>query len=369
MKKNTPVVLKILKRTTIALFILVAVAFLILWYLSPAKTSPITDAKGQPIPNSIAVIEQPVIGGIEQSLIIRGENTNNPVLLFVHGGPGMSTFPFIKEQFKEMEKLFTICYWDQRGAGKSYSGNIPPESMTLDQFKQDGVEVSQYLIKKFNQQKIYLLGHSWGAYLGSFIIHEHPELYHAYIGIGQVANTPLSEQRSYDFIMGEAKKRNDRKTLATLGSLRIPTAASSSQEWYDYLWIERQLAFEYGAARYGVKRTISHLVKPLLLCREYSISDKLNYQPGIKFSTLHLWKEMVAKNPAELLTTQTIPVYIFQGVHDHQTDFGVAKDYFDHLQAPLKRFYAFEFSAHNPHLEEFYTFKHIIQTEVLGKKD
>ncbi|WP_315821454.1 alpha/beta hydrolase [Paraflavitalea speifideaquila] len=241
--------------------------------------------------------------------------------------------------------------------------------MTLDQFTADGVEVSRYLLQKFNQQKIYVLGHSWGSYLASFMIHEHPELYHAYLGIGQVANTPLSEQRGYEFVVGEAKKRNDQEALKKLVTLKTPTQASSNQEWYDYLWIERQLVFQYGGARYGVDRKISDLVKPLLNCREYSIADKLNYQPGIKFSTLHLWKEMVIKNPASLLTEQQIPVYIFQGKHDHQTDFGVAKDYFDQLKAPVKKFYAFEQSAHVPHLEEYDSFIKIIQTDVLGNKN
>jgi pimeloyl-ACP methyl ester carboxylesterase len=369
MKKASSLVFKVLKRIAIAVLSLIVIAFALVLYMSPGKTSPILDARGQVMPNSIATIEQRVIGGVAQSLIIRGENKDNPVLLFVHGGPGMSTFPFIKEQFKGMEKLFTICYWDQRGAGKSYAKNIPPESMTLDQLTADGVEVSRYLAQKFHKQKIYILGHSWGTFLASFIIHKHPELYEAYIGIGQVADTYLAEQRSYQFVLTEAQKRNDQKTVTELQQLKIPAPDASSQEWYDYLWIERQKVFNYGGARYGVDRKVSDLVKPMITCREYTISNKINYQTGLTWSMHHLWKYMMINNLALKLPEQQIPVYIFQGIHDHQTDFWIAKDYFDSLHAPLKRFYAFEHSAHSPHVEEYAAFEKIIRTDILGKKE
>lgn len=365
MQKDISPVSRVLKRIAVALLGLLATAFLVLLYMSPGTTSPIVDTSGHTMPNSIAIEEQPVIGGIEQNLIIRGENINNPVLLFVHGGPGMSTFSFIKDQFKGMEKLFTICYWEQRGAGRSYSGKIPPESMTLDQLIKDGEEVSRYLMKKFHKEKIYILGHSWGSFLASFIIHEHPELYHAYIGIGQVANTFLSEQKSYQFILAEAKRRHDQKVVDQLQKLKMPAPEASGQAWYDYFLVQRKIVFKYGGARYGTERKISDMIKSVITCREYRITDKINYRTGITFSMLHLCTYLITKNPATLLTEQKIPVYLFQGIADRQTDFEVAKDYFNHLKAPLKKFYAFEHSAHVPHQEEYDAFEKIIRTDVL----
>ena len=369
MKKSPSCIVKIFKRTAFVLFVIVLAAYIVLLYLSPGKTSPIVDAGGQVIPNSVAVIEKPTIGGIAQTLIIRGENIQNPVLLFVHGGPGISTFPFIKNAFKGMEKLFTICYWEQRGAGKSYSSHISSESMTLDQLVQDGTEVSQYLMQKFHKQKIYILGHSWGTFLGSFMINKHPELYYAYIGIGQVGNTIVSEQKSYEFAVAEARRRNDEKALKQLQQLKMPAADAGSDEWYNYIMPERKNVFKFGGARYGTNRKISDLAKPLILCREYTISDKIYYQAGVTFSFLHLWKYMLQGKTLNItLPEQHIPVYIFQGIHDHQTDFAVAKDYFDHLKAPVKKFYAFEHSAHSPHVEEYDAFEKIIRTDVLGNK-
>ncbi|HEY1202001.1 MAG TPA: hypothetical protein VGE79_13510 [Niastella sp.] len=107
MKKAPSRLRKIINRLILVVLGVIIVTLAVLLYMSPGKTSPITDASGNGIPNSIAVIEQPEINGVKQSLIIRGENKNNPVLLFVHGGPGLATFPFIKEPFKGMEKLFT----------------------------------------------------------------------------------------------------------------------------------------------------------------------------------------------------------------------------------------------------------------------
>lgn len=359
--------LKFLKRTGIFLVACLAIICIVLFYLSPGKASPIRDNDGVERPGSISVIESPVIGGIQQSLIIRGENVNNPVLLFVHGGPGMPTFPYIKEQFKGMEKLFTICYWDQRGAGKSYTSDIPLESMTLSQLIEDGIDVTRYLTKRLGKQKIYILGHSWGTFLASFMINKRPELYYAYLGVGQAADTYLSEQRSYEFVLSKAQSLNDQDVLAQMKKLKLPSSKASSQEWHDYLWIERQQVFSYGGARYGVDRKITDLVKPMILCREYTLRNKINYKTGLDFSMQHLWNAMIGNDLNKVLPEQYIPVYIFQGVHDHQTDYSVAKDYFELLKAPVKKFYAFEQSAHSPHVEEYDAFEKIIRTEVLLK--
>lgn len=356
-----------LKKIVLAALTFLVIVFLIFLYLSPGTTTPITDATGKVIPRSIAVEEQPVIEGMKQNLIIRGEDSSNPVLLFVHGGPGMSTVPFLKNEFRGMEKLFTICYWEQRGAGRSYSKDIAPEIMTLDQLLKDGEAVSRYLMEKLHQKKIYIMGHSWGSFLSSFLINRHPELYHAYIGVGQVANTYLSEQKSYQFLVAEAARRNDKEVMEVLQNLKMPLRNASGKEWYDYFMVQRKIVFKYGGARYGAERKISDMVKAVATCREYRIIDKFNYRAGITFSMLHLGSYLLALNPAELLTRQAIPVYIFQGIHDRQTDFEVAKDYFDHLEAPVKKFYAFEHSAHAPHQEEYAAFEKIIQTDVLGK--
>ena len=139
---------------------------LILWIKSPGIAEPITDASGKTIDGSISVVEKIMIGGQEQYFFIRGANSTKPVMLFLHGGPGSPEISFMKNYNKDIENDFIMVYWEQRGAGKSYSEDIPLESMNLEQLISDTREMSEYLAKRFNQEKIYLMGHSWGSLLG-----------------------------------------------------------------------------------------------------------------------------------------------------------------------------------------------------------
>lgn len=355
-----------IKKTGIAFLSLVLIIIIFLFIVSPGKTSPILDSDGNTVTNSIAVIEKPIIGGIPQGIIIRGENIRNPVLLYVHGGPGAPSYPTCKNDLKKLEKIFTVCYWEQRGAGMSYSANIPVASMNLNQMAEDAAQVTRYLMNKFNKQKIYMLGHSWGSLLSSFTIHKYPELYYAYIGIGQIANTYLSEKESYRFVREEAENRNDKNAQIEISRLRFPDIKAAGKEWYDYYMTQRKYVLEYGGARYRQSKSYMDIAKAVLFCREYTIPDKLNYFAGAKFSQIHLDSFMVNINLNDVLTEQYIPVYIFQGLHDHQTDYSVTKEYFDHLKAPVKKFYTFDNSAHSPHLEQYDKFDKIVKTDILG---
>lgn len=176
-------------------------------------------------------------------------------------------------------------------------------------------------------------------------------------------------KRSYAFVLAEARKRNDQQALDELKKLKLPAPAASGQAWFDYFWIQRKMVLRFGGGRYGVARKNSDLYKPIFICKEYSMADKIYYQPGLIFSLVHLCHYMIIKSPARLLTEQKVPVYIMQGKHDQQTNFDAAKDYFDHLQAPVKKFYAFEHSAHLPHLEEFEAFRRILREDVIGGRE
>ncbi len=290
----------------------------------------------------------------------------NPVLLYVHGGPGGPSYPMYKNELKKLEKIFTVCYWEQRGAGMSYSKNIPVASMNLNQLVDDAAGVTRYLMNKFQKQKIYILGHSWGTLLSSFTIHKYPELYFAYIGIGQIANTYLSEKESYQFVTEEAKNRNDKNAEIEISELKFPDVKASGQEWYDYYMIQRKYVLEYGGARYRQSRSYNDIRKAVLFCREYTIRDKMNYSAGAIFSQIHLDSYMINVNLNNDLTEQYIPVYIFQGLHDHQTSYPIAKEYFDHLKAPVKKFYTFNNSAHSPHIEQYDEFEKIVKTDILS---
>jgi len=146
------------------------------------------------------------LGGIDQWISIRGSNKRKPLLLFLHGGPGAPVTPLAHKFCPELANLFVVVNWEQRGAGKSFSRKIPVESMTVKQFVSDTAELSKMLLKRFDRKKLFLLGASWGSFLGVSTILKHPDLYYAYIGIGQVVYQTEGEKISYDFVMRKAKK-------------------------------------------------------------------------------------------------------------------------------------------------------------------
>lgn len=177
----------------------------------------------------------------------------------------------------------------------------------------------------------------------------------------------MSEQESYQFIFTEAKNRNDKTALKVLQQLRLPGKDASGKEWFDYFFIQRKYIFKYGGARYGRARDYSDIRKAVLFCREYTVQDKLKYASGVSFSQACLDRYMMNIDLNAVLTNHQVPVYIFQGLHDKQTSYRIAKQYFDRLKAPVKKFYTFTHSAHSPHTEQYDIFENIVKTDILNK--
>jgi pimeloyl-ACP methyl ester carboxylesterase len=302
---------------------------------------------------------------LNQRIIIRGKDTTKPVLLYLHGGPGDPEFPFVHQFDPFIEDMFVVCYWDQRGAGLSYSENIPPETMTLDQFVDDAMKVTQYLSAKFHRRKIWLMGHSWGTMLGSFTVYRYPELYSGYISIGQVGDQSRAEKISYDYVLRKARELNDRKAIRKLEAIGSPPY-NDPHEALDKMTIQRKYVVRYGGA---VKKgnLYAEAIKPIVFCKEYTFSDKINYLRGMSFSKKYLWDVIMKTNLFRLIPEQKVPVYILQGKSDYETTYSVAKDYFDALKAPVKRFFPFDDSAHSPNFEEPGKFEMVLQ-EILSEQ-
>jgi hypothetical protein len=162
--------------------------------LLPARTPPLTGSDGKPLPGSIATLEKVQLGGHNQWISIRGQRADNPVLLYLSGGPGQSDLPFSRVLFEDLTRDFVVVGWDQRGTGKSYPALDPVSTLTLDRAIEDTAELSQYLIDRFDEEKIYLLGESYGTFLGVLTLQRHPKLYHGYIASGQMVD-PLETTR------------------------------------------------------------------------------------------------------------------------------------------------------------------------------
>ncbi|AMR30177.1 hypothetical protein A0256_01455 [Mucilaginibacter sp. PAMC 26640] len=311
--------------------------------------------------------DTPIINGNKQYLLTRGECKNNPVLLYLHGGPGTPDFFFVADTLKPLEKLFTICYWEQRGAGRSYATLTDKQLLTLEQMILDAEAVSQYLLQKFGQAKIYVLGQSWGTFLGSMLVQRYPGLFHAYLSVGQVTDQYSSELESYRFVEEQATIRGDNGVLRKLKTLAVPARDAGATAWFRYLNFERRYVASYRGSMHSRNIFVLAIWK-LLTCKTYALTDKLNYIKGSSLSFDKLWAEIITIKINEAVPVYQIPVYFFHGVHDHHTYYEGAKNYFINLTAPLKRFYSFPEAAHFPHVEDFQAFERIVKEDVLSRK-
>lgn len=344
------------------------IVFLLLLYWSPGTIEPFLDEEGNVLEGSVAEIVRLPIGGIEQGMIIRGKSDKNPVMLFLHGGPG---FPFpTNTNLAELEKYFTVCWWQQRGSGMSYDSEIETKTMTLDQFLSDTAEVSNYLRERFDQEQIYLMGHSWGSFLGIHATAKFPELYAAYICVGLPANQFESEKIAYTYMLEAARSAGDKKLEQDLLQYTLDSPASIST---DYLILRSNGLDKLGV---GGTRNVdsdsahSHNVisSGLSILRdrpEYTIGDKINNMRGVFFSLEYLYPELVKQRLSDTIPRLEIPVYMLQGEYDYITNYNLAKEYYDVLDAPLKQFYTFNQSAHGPYSDEPEKFMQIIKEEIL----
>ncbi len=309
---------------------------------SCAARTPKIDA-----PESIASLEKIELGGVEQWILIRGTDVNNPVLLFLHGGPGSPEMPMNQEFGGMLEKRFVLVHWDQRGAGKSFSASVPRESMNVQRFISDTVELTEHLQSRFSKNKIYLVGHSWGSLLGTLTVSERPELYHAYVGIGQVVDLERNERISYEFVLEEARKRDD-----LLGTIQLQAIGPPPYDNLRELIIQRDYLKKYGGATHA-PQDYDRFYKAAVTAPEYSAVDLVKYIFGTYYSIHYMWDEVLTYNLIEQVPRIEVPVYFMHGRHDYNTPWELVKEYYRKLDAPAgKKMIWFENSAHSPNLEE-----------------
>jgi pimeloyl-ACP methyl ester carboxylesterase len=265
----------------------------------------------------------------------------------LHGGPGSPQMPMNLKYNRELEDHFIVVNWDQRGAGASYCNKMPEELLTIDRMIEDTREVSQYLINLFSKEKIFILGHSWGSYLGMRTIQRYPELYKTYIGIGQVANQRKSEEIGYQFVLSKAKETGNRKAVEQLEEIGYPIDGLYT-DTEKAMMVERNWVMHFGGAAWQKNKfdMLNLFIFPIFTCREYTLTDKINYMKGMNISLKQLWYPLMNQQLVDVVKKVEVPVYILQGVHDYQTSYEQAKIYFDSLEAPRKTFISFSNSAH-----------------------
>jgi len=328
--------------------ILITVVILSLVTVSLVSWTPaIRDSNRQVIEESIASLEQVSLGGIEQHILIRGQNKNNPVLLFLHGGPGYPQISFARKFQSKLEKDFVVVQWDQRGSGKSYSRQVPEDSMNREQFISDTIELVEHLSKQFDQEKIYLAGHSWGSDLGVRAVSKRPDLFYAYIGIGQVVHSEKQEQISYEYVYSMAAADGNKKALEDLEEIGFPPYADHEKD----VMVQRKWLRRYDGVEVNVN-TMREIVLGILFSPEYTWLDGIRFIRGNYFTRETMFNDIKDVNMLEDYPVLPVPVYFMAGRQDYNTPSELVKQYYNQLDAPIKEFFWFENSAHDPHFEE-----------------
>ncbi len=328
-------------------------------YLGRFGSTPVfRDGSGAVVRNSVSTMERMTLGGVTQSVTIRGRNKKAPILIWLHGGPGMDATGMWRHYNAALEDHFLVVYWTQRGTGRSYSSDIPVKSMNLSQFVADLDQLVGILKRRFGQEKVALAGHSWGTNIGVAYAQAHPDNVSVYVGIGQIANSAEGERRSYDFALNEARRRGNAEALADLEKVGPPPYPMEG------LFIQRGWLEKFGGA-WHEPRSLFQLMLTSFKAREMTWYDGIKFQAAMDFSGNALKSEIDSFDWMNKATRFAVPVFIVAGRYDRNTDADLAHEYFDKINAPIKQFKWFEQSAHSPPFEEPQAFNEFMIRDVL----
>jgi len=313
----------------------------------PAGTEAINGADGKPLPGSIAELVTLPIGGHDQSIMLRGNKVNAPVLLFLEGGPGGTALGSMRISGQGLEKSFVVATWDQRGTGKSATALEPVATLTVARAVSDTIEVTQYLRARFGQSRIYLVGSSWGTTLGVLAAQQRPDLFHAYVGTGQMVDLQQTDKLMYAESLAYAKRTGDTKfaeQLRAIGPppytdmLAYPVAISTNPDWDNYTpGTDHDPRSSYPAS---------------LFSAEYTLTEQVRSMAAMIDTFALMYPQLQDVDFRRDVHRLEVPVYLVQGAHEAPGRAVLARDWFAALSAPSKHIIEFDHSGHTPHLDE-----------------
>ena len=332
-----------------ALLVVAALAVALLALFVIGGSTPRIDSRR--CPRGLAVLEPVPVNGTRQWVLIRSENVANPVVLFVHGGPGTSQLTLMRKATKRLEKHFTVVNWDQRGAAKSFAAGRDETRMTMGQFVDDTIALASYLAKRFHTDRIVLVGHSWGSAIGILAVAKRPDLFSAYVGIGQVTRTVEGDLISYRWTLDQARRAADESSIRRLTEIGPPPW--TGRNWRSKFMTQRRILGKHGGEYYGSKvGALGVVLRSLIVSREYTVIDRINFFRGIVQSVDALYAELTRRDLFAEVPAVKVPVYFCLGRHDYEVPSVLSARYFDVLEAPRKQLVWFERSAHMPNTEE-----------------
>ncbi len=341
--------LKSLKRAFHSMLIAGLVCLILLTISSLSASSPVISSRKESNMNqSISELVRLELNGRKQWISVRGQDKQNPLLLFLAGGPGGSQLAAVRYELHELEKDFVVVGWDQPGSGKSFNATKIKE-ISPETYIQDGLALTEYLCKRFKQDKIYLLGESWGSALGVFMVERKPEVFYAFIGTGQMVAFVETEQLDYSKALEIATKRNDQKLIQKLESNGTPPYYGKGVTWKSAVYLNyltQEMNSNPQIHRSGYQ-TFRDLFSP-----EYNLIDKINFFRGIITTFNHVYPQLYDIDLRKNYPKLDVPIFFFEGRHDLNAPPILVEEYLKVLEAPEKELLWFEHSGHSPWINE-----------------
>ncbi|MCW4453381.1 alpha/beta hydrolase [Flavobacterium sp. MXW15] len=291
------------------------------------------------------------IGGIEQWLNVRGQDKANPLVLFVHGGPAAPITPSMWQFQRPLEEYFTIANWDQRGAGRSYgeaSEAQVADSIHIEQYVADAIEVAEHLRQRYGKQKLILMGHSWGTVVGMHAALRRPDLFHAYVGIGQFIDSRENERISFEYGLQQARAHGNAKAIAELESIApYPGDQPITRE---RIIVARTWPQYYGGLS-AFRDNSDYYYRAPRLSPDYTDADRCAINDGNVLTLGRLLPELLEVDFSGV-TAFPVPVVMLLGRHDYTTPSAPVAAWLEQVEAPYKQAVWFERSAHMMPWEE-----------------
>jgi pimeloyl-ACP methyl ester carboxylesterase len=269
------------------------------------------------------------LGGIDQWITIRGENRDNPVLLFLHGGPGDATNPWAYAIFRTWLPHFTVVQWDQRGTGRTLGRNGPSvaSTITLERMVADGIELAELLRESLGKDKVIVVGHSWGSLLAVLMVKSRPELFHAYVGTGQVADGPRNFAVAYDELLKKAEVLGERRAVDELRAIGRPPFKDARSFARQRKWANQ---FE------GADRFVATMLGLGYFAPGYSLRDVHDWLDGQQLTADRLVPLTAQLDLEDLSGRFEVPVFVIHGAEDFTTPTSLAREFVDRVRAPRK---------------------------------
>lgn len=302
-------------------------------------------------PDGIQENYEAKIGGIKQWVYVRGQNKNNPIILFVHGGPASPMSPVMWMFQRPFEEYFTVINYDQRASGKTYASNDTAglaSTIHINQYVDDAIELTTFIEKKYQKRKVILIGHSWGTIVAMKAALKRPDLFYTYIGIGQVINTKDNERISFEYAVNTATQRHNDTAVKELNSIApYPGDKPITRE---RIIIARKWAQYYGGLS-AYRRSSGYYFRAPLLSPVYTKDNITGIDDGNIFTLGKVLDEFLNVD-FKNVKSFPIPVFMFMGRHDYTTPSEPTAQWLQNIKAPLKKGIWFENSAHLLPLEE-----------------